>query len=65
MLFTSRICNTFFDGTKGSNITGKKVERFENAVFQNSKNEENFMKQSPGKLDSNKWKIQSYIHKDK
>ena len=54
----------FYNGITGSEITGKKAEWFEKPVFLNSKIEENFMKESPGKLDSNKLKIQSYIYKD-
>ena len=38
---------------------GKKVEEFENPVFLTSKNEKNFIKQSSGKLNSDKLKIQS------
>ena len=64
MLFTFIIYKRFCDGTTGSKTTGKEVEGFGNPVFQSSKNEENFIKQSPGKLDSNKLKIQSYIYKD-
>ena len=43
----------------GSETTGKKVEGFENPVFQNSKNEENFIKQTSGKLDSKILEVQS------
>jgi len=57
-----RIYKTFYDGTTGSETTGKKVEGFENPVFTNSKIEENFIKDSPGKLNSYSLKIQSYIY---
>jgi len=47
----------------GSETTGKEVEGFQNPVFQNSKNEENFIKQSSGKLDIKKREVQSDICK--
>ena len=63
MLFTLIIYKRFFDGTTGSETTGKKVEGFGNPVFQNSKNEENFIKRTSGKLDSKKLEVQSDIFK--
>jgi len=59
MLFAFRIYKTLRNGTTGSETTGKKVEGFENPVFQNSKNEENFIKRTSGKLDSKKLEVQS------
>ena len=41
MLFTLMKIKTFYDGITDSETTGKKVEGFENPVFQDSKNEEN------------------------
>ena len=58
MLFTFRIYKTLRNGTTGSETTGKKVEGFENPVFQNSKNEENFIKRTSAKLDSKKREVQ-------
>ena len=57
MRFTVRICKTFCDRTAGSETTGQNVEGFENPVFQNQKNEGNFINQTPVKLDSNNLKI--------
>ena len=61
MLFTLIIYKGFCDGTTGSETTGKEVQGFGNPVFQNSKNTENFIKQSSGKLDSKKREVQSDI----
>ena len=61
MLFTLIIYKRFSDGTTGSETTGKEVQGFGNPVFQNSKNEENFMKQTSGKLELKKLEIQSDI----
>ena len=65
MRFTLIICKRFRDGTTGSETTGKEVKGFRNQVFQNSKNEENFIKRSSGKLDSKKLEVQSDICKIK
>ena len=63
MLFTFITYKRFCDGTTGSKTTGKEVEGFGNPVFQNSKNEENFIKQSSRKLNSKKREVQSDIFK--
>ena len=63
MRFTLIIYKRFCDGTTGSKTTGKNVEGFGNPVFQNSKNEENFIKQSSRKLNSKKREVQSDICK--
>ena len=63
MLFTLILYKRFCDGTTGSETTGKEVEGFGNPVFQNSKNEENFIKQSSRKLNSKKREVQSDICK--
>ena len=59
MRFTLIIYKRFFDGITGSETTGKNVEGLGNPVFQNSKNEENFIKQTSGKLDSKILEVQS------
>ena len=63
MLFTFLIYKIFCNGTTGSKTTGKEVEGFGNPVFQSSKNEENFIKQTSGKLDSKILEVQSDICK--
>ena len=59
MRFTLIIYKRFCDGTTGSKTTGKEVEGFGNPVFQSSKNEENLIKQTSGKLDSKILEVQS------